>query len=122
MSESEWIRLTPKNMAAEWGTWAEYRPVDHPQIRHALRNGGNVNAICAKGIEGQLFFSTAELAAIPIVKALAEAARRVNNTFYGMLLRDWGHPDDWPNAHGKVVYEELKAALAQWEADDGPSS
>ena len=49
------------------------------------------------------------------VKALVAAARRVNNTFYGMLLREWGHPDDWPNAHGKVVYNELRTALAPFE-------
>jgi len=54
------------------------------------------------------------------VKALVEAARAVNHTFYGMLLREWGVSENWPaDAHGKVVYEQLRDILAQWEVSDG---
>ena len=54
------------------------------------------------------------------VKALVEAARAVNHTFYGMLLREWGVSENWPaDAHGKVVYEQLRDILAQWGVSDG---
>jgi len=54
------------------------------------------------------------------VKALLNAARAVNHTFYGMLLREWGVSENWPaNAHGKVVHDQLRDILAQWEVSDG---
>ena len=71
-----------------------------------------------------MLLSNAEALAVarqlPEVKALVEAARAVNHTFYGMLLREWGVSENWPaDAHGKVVYEQLRDILAQWEVSDG---
>jgi hypothetical protein len=53
------------------------------------------------------------LAAAPDLLA---ACKAVQPTFYGMLLKEWGNPDDWPkDTQGYVVYQQLRAAIAKAE-------
>lgn len=44
-------------------------------------------------------------------KAL-DALEAVQPVFYGMLLKQWGSPNDWPDdRHGTKVYEQMMDVL-----------
>jgi len=51
---------------------------------------------------------------------LVQASTAACTVLYGMLLSRWGHPDDWPNASGKVIYDRLRDALLAFERSDDP--
>ena len=46
--------------------------------------------------------------------ALVKTLEAIKPTFYGMLLKEFGNPDKWPNdRQGIVVFRKLEQALAQ---------
>ena len=112
VSESDWIRLTPKLVRGEPpDTIAEYGKRALSPYCHLLRNVRQDGPMRVRD-DGALEFSSAELAAIPIVKALMEACRRVP-------LATIAHRMDVEGGGGDCVRQILDALAPFEEAPDG---
>ena len=125
MSEMEWLKLTPDD--AEYQSRAEYgnRP-DFPHgMVHVLRNmQRNESDLSPLPYGHGLYFTTAELAAIPIVKALVEAARKTRTRLEKDYRADAEHRSilsglgvsEWPTFMPSE-WHWLNDALERWDTD-----
>ena len=110
MSDNEWIRLTSKLNAehtTESGTTTlaeyRYRPDNEYGLVHELRNVCGGEALRPSAVDDALYFTTAELAAIPIVKALVET------------LREFEEADIWGRSLGYLVCQMCGAKVTVGE-------
>ena len=124
MSDNEWIRLTSKLNAedtTESGitTLAEYRhrPDNEYGLCHELRNVYEGRVLPSSAVDDALYFTTGELANIPIVDALLAANRAQAQTLRNLAV-------GWLTGDARVIAlnaaEVLDTARAPFgEADDG---
>ena len=118
VSESDWIRLTPKLVRGEPpDTIAEYGKRALSPYCHLLRNVRQDGPMRVRD-DGALEFSSAELAAIPIVKALVETADFAQRT-----MNEYGNATNWPPdmpMEYATAINKLRDAVVFWkEATDG---
>lgn len=99
---SEWVQLTPEQSLEVGREAAYYINCVSSKWAHAIKVGE---------LGSRVSFSTAELAAIPPVAALIEAARDAS------ALLDEVAPDTALDTSG--IADALDAALAALEDDDG---
>ena len=125
MSDNNWLRLTSKldaeHTAESWTTTLaeyRYRPDNEYGLVHELRNVCGGEALRPSAVDDALYFTTAELAAIPIVKALVEAADFAQRT-----MNDYGNATNWPPdmpMDYATAINKLRDAVVFWkEAPDG---
>ena len=123
MSDNEWIRLTSKLNAehtTESGTTTlaeyRYRPDNEYGLCHELRNVYEGRVLPSSAVDDALYFTTAELANIPIIKALAEAADFAQRT-----MNDYGNATNWPpdmSMEYATAINKLRDALVFWKEKD----
>ena len=135
VSDNEWVRLTSalnaEDTTESWTTTLaeyRYRPDNEYGLVHELRNVCGGEALRPSAVDDALYFTTAELAAIPIVKALVKAARKTRtrlekdyradaerrSILSGLGVSEWPTfmPSEW---------HWLNNALERWDID-GTSS
>ena len=95
VNDNNWVRLTPKLNAEHpmepWTTTlAEYRhrPDNEYGLCHELRNVYEGRVLPSSAVDDAVYFTTAELGEIPIIKALANTARNQAQTLRNLAAGD----------------------------------
>ena len=123
MPDTEWVRLTAEGRDKHWGVFHYRRAIEGGTFDHTLRWMNPPHRF-----EVFTHLTTAELAAIPAVKALVEAARMLarsaalSDRELDVVRQEWGNTNVEVLRHWRDRTLDALAALgtpATPEVDDG---